>query len=226
VRVVIAEDNVMLAEGLTLLLASAGWHPVATVVDGPSLVDAVAEHEPDVAIVDVRLPPTFRDEGIRAALTIRRRRPGPPVLVFSQYVEETYAAELLADGRGGVGYLLKDRVSRVEEFLDALRRVAAGGTAIDPEVIAQVLVRRADPLAALTHVSARSCHSWRRGTTTPASPAGCTSPSVRCTNTWARSSASSGSTRPTAGIAGSALFSPISAPADDTWVWTPVGVGR
>ncbi len=149
-RVVIAEDNVMLAEGLNLLLASAGWHPVATVVDGPSLVDAVAEHEPDVAIVDVRLPPTFRDEGIRAALTIRRRRPSLPVLVFSQYVEETYAAELLADGRGGVGYLLKDRVSRVEEFLDALRRVAAGGTAIDPEVIAQVLVRRADPLAALT----------------------------------------------------------------------------
>lgn len=149
-RVVIAEDNVILAEGLNLLLTSEGFEIAAIVTDGEALTDAVGVHQPDVAIVDVRLPPTFRDEGIRAALAARRQQPGLPVLVFSQYVEETYAAELLADGRGGVGYLLKDRVVRVDEFLDALRRVAAGGTAIDQEVIAQLLVRRTDPLAELT----------------------------------------------------------------------------
>ncbi|WP_163506439.1 response regulator [Fodinicola acaciae] len=149
-RVVIVEDNVVLAQGINLLLASAGFEAVETVADGDAFVAAVEKHQPDVTVVDVRLPPSFRDEGIRAALAVRRLRPGQPVLVFSQYVEESYAAELLADGAGGVGYLLKDRVVRVEEFLDALRRVAGGGTAIDPEVIAQVLVRRTDPLAALT----------------------------------------------------------------------------
>lgn len=149
-RVVIVEDNVVLAQGISLLLKSADFDVVKVVADGAAFVAAVEEHRPDVTIVDVRLPPGFTDEGIRAALEVRRRWPGLPVLVFSQYVEESYAADLLADGAGGVGYLLKDRVVRVEEFLDALRRVAGGGTAIDPEVIAQVLVRRTDPLAALT----------------------------------------------------------------------------
>lgn len=141
-RVVIAEDNVLLSEGLTLLLRSSGISVVATAIDGPGFVDAVREHRPDVTIVDVRLPPSFRDEGLRAALAARAEFPSLPVLVLSQYVEETYAGELLADGRGGVGYLLKDRVSRVDEFVDALRRVAAGGTVMDPEVVAQLLVRR------------------------------------------------------------------------------------
>ncbi|RBQ19730.1 DNA-binding response regulator [Spongiactinospora rosea] len=149
-RVVIAEDNVVLAEGLNLLLASAGFEVAAITGDGPSFVAAVARHAPEVVVVDVRLPPSFRDEGIHAALEVRRRRPGLPVLVFSQYVEQVYARELLADGRGGVGYLLKDRVTRLEEFLESLRRVAAGGTALDAEVVSQLLARKADPLADLT----------------------------------------------------------------------------
>ncbi len=113
------------------------------------------DHRPDVTIVDVRLPPSFRDEGIRAALQARREHPGLPVLVLSQYVEQQYAAELLSTAGGGVGYLLKDRVSRVDEFVDALRRVAAGGTAMDPEVIAQLVQRAGDPIAALTPGNAR-----------------------------------------------------------------------
>nr|WP_202885206.1 response regulator transcription factor [Actinopolymorpha cephalotaxi] len=140
----------MLAEGLTLVLASAGFEVTARAGDAPGFLAAVAEHAPDVCVVDVRLPPAYRDEGIHAALRARKDRPGLPVLVFSQYVEETYAGELLSDGRGGVGYLLKDRVARVEEFLDSLRRVAAGGTAMDPEVVRQLLTRRHDPLEALT----------------------------------------------------------------------------
>lgn len=149
-RVVIVEDNVMLAEGLGLVLTTAGIEVAGTAVDAAGFLTAVDEHQPDACVVDVRLPPSYRDEGVRAALAARRARPGLPVLVFSQYVEETYAGELLSDGNGGVGYLLKDRVARVEEFLDALRRVAAGGTAMDPDVIAQLLTRRKDPLAALT----------------------------------------------------------------------------
>jgi DNA-binding NarL/FixJ family response regulator len=141
-RVVIAEDNVLLSEGLTLLLRTSGIEVVAVAVDGPGFVAAVRGHRPDVTIVDVRLPPSFRDEGLRAALEVRAEFPSLPVLVLSQYVEETYAGELLADGRGGVGYLLKDRVSRVDQFVDALRRVADGGTVMDPEVVAQLLVRR------------------------------------------------------------------------------------
>jgi DNA-binding NarL/FixJ family response regulator len=148
---VLAEDNVLLSTGLELLLASRGFQVAAVATDGPGLVAAVDRHRPDVAIVDVRLPPSFRDEGIRAALQARRTHRTLPVLVLSQYVEREYAAELLADGRGGVGYLLKDRVSRIGEFVDALRRVAAGGTAMDPEVIAQLLARRADdPVSRLT----------------------------------------------------------------------------
>jgi DNA-binding NarL/FixJ family response regulator len=151
VRVVIAEDNVLLSEGLTLLLTRAGIEVVATVADGPAFVAAAAEHQPDIAIVDVRLPPSYRDEGVHAALAARRARPDLPILVLSQYVEMVYATELLAGDRGGIGYLLKDRVGRVEEFLDALRRVADGGTALDPEVVAQLLTpRRDDPITDLS----------------------------------------------------------------------------
>jgi DNA-binding NarL/FixJ family response regulator len=142
VRVVIAEDNVLLSEGLTLLLTRAGIEVVATVADGPAFVAAAAEHQPDIAIVDVRLPPSYRDEGVHAALAARRARPDLPILVLSQYVEMVYATELLAGDRGGIGYLLKDRVGRVEEFLDALRRVADGGTALDPEIVGRMLGRR------------------------------------------------------------------------------------
>jgi DNA-binding NarL/FixJ family response regulator len=151
-RVVIAEDSVLLREGLVRLLEDAGASVLARVGDGPSLVAAVVVHRPDASIVDVRMPPTQRDEGLRAAIEARRLVPGSPVLVLSQYVEREYASELLADGAGGVGYLLKDRVADVREFMDALARVAAGGTALDPEVVAQLMVsrRRDDRLAALT----------------------------------------------------------------------------
>ncbi|MBE4739680.1 response regulator [Streptomyces caniscabiei] len=150
-RVVIAEDNALLREGLVLLLASAGHEVVAVAGSGPEVLPALLEHRPDIAVLDVRMPPGFRDEGLRAALEARRRLPGLPVLVLSQYVEESYAAELLGGGAGGVGYLLKDRVGRVDEFLDALDRVAAGGTALDPEVVAELLTRRKDsPLDSLT----------------------------------------------------------------------------
>jgi DNA-binding NarL/FixJ family response regulator len=151
-RVVIAEDSVLLREGLVRLVEDSGATVVAAVGDGPSLVDAVDTHRPDVSVVDVRMPPTQRDEGLRAAIEARRRVPGSPVLVLSQYVERQYATELLADGAGGVGYLLKDRVGDVHEFMDAVRRVAAGGTALDPEVVAQLMVRRRrdDRLTALT----------------------------------------------------------------------------
>ncbi|WP_157246994.1 response regulator transcription factor [Nonomuraea typhae] len=150
-RVVIAEDNVLLSSGLELLLAVKGCEVVAVVDDAEKFHAAVAEHRPDVAIVDVRLPPSFRDEGIHAALRARREHGALPILVLSQYVEREYAGELLSDGRGGIGYLLKDRIGRVAEFIDALRRVAAGGTAMDPEVITQLLARRADdPLDTLT----------------------------------------------------------------------------
>ncbi|WP_328418193.1 response regulator transcription factor [Micromonospora sp. NBC_00389] len=149
-RVVIAEDNVLLSTGLELLLNRVGFHIAAIADNAAGFLTAVRDHQPDVTIVDVRLPPSFRDEGIRAALQARREHPGLPVLVLSQYVEQQYAAELLSTTGGGVGYLLKDRVSRVDEFVDALRRVAAGGTAMDPEVIAQLVQRAGDPIAALT----------------------------------------------------------------------------
>ncbi|MFY1690165.1 LuxR C-terminal-related transcriptional regulator [Plantactinospora sp. WMMB782] len=150
-RVVIAEDNVLLSAGLELLLGSRGCRVAAVAADVDGFLAAVDAHRPDATIVDVRLPPSFRDEGIRAALRARRAHPDLPVLVLSQYVEQAYATELLSGGRGGIGYLLKDRVSRVDEFLDALHRVAAGGTALDPEVVAQLLTRSGgDPIAALT----------------------------------------------------------------------------
>jgi DNA-binding NarL/FixJ family response regulator len=141
VRVVIAEDNALLREGLELLLSHNGFEVADAVGNAPALLEAVATHRPDVAVVDVRLPPSFRDEGLRAAIQARRRWPGLAVLVLSQYVERVYARELLADGAGGIGYLLKDRVARVEEFLDALRRVAAGGTALDPDVVTELFAR-------------------------------------------------------------------------------------
>jgi DNA-binding NarL/FixJ family response regulator len=150
-RVVIAEDNALLREGLTRLLDGRGFEVVAAVGDGPSLVTAVEEHRPDVAVVDVRMPPTFRDEGLRASIEARSRVPQTAVMILSQYVEQSYAAELLRGGGGGAGYLLKDRVADVGEFVDALRRVAAGGTALDPEVVAQLIARgRPQPLDTLT----------------------------------------------------------------------------
>jgi DNA-binding NarL/FixJ family response regulator len=139
---VIAEDLALLRDGLTRLLRDNGFDVVGAVADGDALVTAVLLEQPDVAIVDVRLPPSFRDEGVRAALTLRERAPDTGVLIVSQYVEQAYAAELLTDGRGGLGYLLKDRIMDVDDFVAAVRRVAAGGTALDPEVVAQLLSRR------------------------------------------------------------------------------------
>ncbi|GAA0367507.1 response regulator transcription factor [Microbispora corallina] len=141
-RVAIAEDSVLLREGMARLLADGGIETVAAVGDGPALVAAVAEHAPDLAIVDVRMPPTHTDEGLRAAIEVRARRPGFPILVLSQYVEERYATDLLGGGAAAVGYLLKERVADVSDFLDAVRRVAAGGTVIDPDVVVQLLSRR------------------------------------------------------------------------------------
>ncbi|WP_165959403.1 response regulator transcription factor [Nonomuraea longispora] len=150
-RIVIAEDAVLLREGLVGLLERFGHTVVAGVGDAPALESAVAEHRPDAVVTDVRMPPGFSDEGLRAALRLRRLRPDLAVLVLSQYVEQTYAAELLESGGGaGVGYLLKDRIGDVREFVDALDRVAAGGTVVDPEVVRQLLRRRRDPLGRLT----------------------------------------------------------------------------
>ncbi|MET9274024.1 response regulator transcription factor [Kribbella sp. NPDC003557] len=151
-RVVIAEDSVLLREGIVRLLEEQGCVVVAAVGDGDALLKAVAAHRPDVCVVDVRMPPTFTDEGLRAALVIRDQFPQIGVLVLSQYVEERYASELIGGNPDGVGYLLKDRVADVDQFVDALRRVAGGGAALDPEVISQLLVRsrRVDPLAVLS----------------------------------------------------------------------------
>ena len=141
-RIVIAEDSVLLREGLVQLLHRYGHEVVAAVEDAPVLLDAVTDLAPDVAIIDVRMPPGFRDEGVRAAVRIRREHPGIGILVLSQYVEHVYAAELLEADSGGVGYLLKDRVGNVEEFLRAIDDVAGGGTVIDPEVVRQLLAQR------------------------------------------------------------------------------------
>ena len=151
-RIVLAEDSALLREGLVRLLDEARHTVVAAVDHADAIVPAVLEHRPDVAIVDVRMPPTFTDDGLRAAVAARKAVPGTGVLVLSQYVEESYAQDLLADGLGGIGYLLKDRVEDLDAFVDALERVASGGSALDPEVVAQLMVRRrsADPLGALT----------------------------------------------------------------------------
>jgi DNA-binding NarL/FixJ family response regulator len=152
VRVVIAEDLALLRDGLERLLRDNGFDVVAAVPDGESLVRTIAEERPAIAIVDIRLPPTFRDEGLRAALELRAQSPETAILIVSQYVEHTYANELLADGRGGIGYLLKDRIMDVNDFVDAVRRVANGGTALDPEVVSRLISRQraGGPLDALT----------------------------------------------------------------------------
>jgi DNA-binding NarL/FixJ family response regulator len=151
-RVVLAEDLALLRDGLIRLLEAHDMQVVEAVDNGPSLLRALTTHRPDVAVVDVRLPPTFTDEGLRAAVAAREQIPGLPILVLSQYVEQLYARELLSQGTGGIGYLLKDRVSDVAQFVDAIRRVASGGTAMDPEVISQLLVRHraTSPVGALT----------------------------------------------------------------------------
>jgi DNA-binding NarL/FixJ family response regulator len=149
VRVVIAEDHALLRDGLTRILEAFEFEVVASVDNGPALLPELTAQRPDVAVVDVRLPPTFTDEGLQAAIAARAAIPGLPVLVLSQHVEPLYARELLGDSRGGVGYLLKDRVSDVAHFLDAVRRVAAGGTVMDPEVVGRLL-DRSRPLGVLT----------------------------------------------------------------------------
>ncbi|MEV0489450.1 response regulator transcription factor [Streptomyces atratus] len=150
-RVVLAEDSVLLREGLIGLLTRCGHEVVAAVGDAEALLAAAAAHSPDIVVTDVRMPPGLQDEGLRAAVELREKQPALPVLVLSQYVQRTYAAELLDSGDGsGVGYLLKDRVGQIEEFIDALREVADGGTVVDPEVVRQLLRRRRDPLERLT----------------------------------------------------------------------------
>ncbi|MFE4972760.1 LuxR C-terminal-related transcriptional regulator [Kitasatospora sp. NPDC056651] len=151
-RIVIAEDLFLLRDGLVRLVEAYGHTVVAAVGSGPDTLEALVDHRPDVAIVDVRLPPTFSDEGLQAALAARRTVPGLPVLILSQHVEQLYARDLLADGHGGIGYQLKDRVLNAEQFMDAVQRVADGGTALDPTVVAKLLGRpmRADPLGTLT----------------------------------------------------------------------------
>ncbi len=150
-RVVIAEDLVLLRDGMVRMLTAYGFEVVAAVEDGATLADTLVSLRPDVAVVDVRLPPTFTDEGLRAAIAARREVPGLPVLILSQYVEQVYARELLGDRAGGVGYLLKDRVGEVREFTEAVRRVAGGGTVMDPDVVAQLLGSgRSAQVAALT----------------------------------------------------------------------------
>lgn len=161
-RIVIAEDNALLREGIGLLVKAAGHEVVAIAVSGPEIVPALLEHRPDVAVLDVRLPPDFRDEGLRAAVAVREQLPGQPILVLSQYVEQAYARELLATGARGTGYLLKDRIGRVEEFLDALDRVAAGGTALDPDVVSQLMDQR-DPLNGLTAREREVLHLMAQG---------------------------------------------------------------
>ena len=151
-RVVVAEDLFLLRDGLVRLLEAHGHTVIASVETGPAALDAILGLRPDVAVLDVRLPPTFTDEGLRAALAARQEISGLPVLILSQHVEQLYAQELLADGHGGIGYMLKDRVMDADQFLDALDRVAGGGTALDPTVVAKLLGRpaRADPIATLT----------------------------------------------------------------------------
>ncbi len=154
-RVVIAEDLALLREGLVALLRENDIEVVAQVEDGPGLLRAIAGHEPDLAIVDVRLPPTFSDEGLLAAIEARRRQPALGVLVLSQYVETAYASELIGENTAGIGYLLKERIGDVRAFLDALRRVAAGGTVIDRQVVTELMAPRGGPADALTRLTTR-----------------------------------------------------------------------
>ncbi len=149
-RVVVADDSVLLREGLVRVLVEAGVEVVGSYGDGDSMLAALPEVKPDLVVLDVRMPPTFRDEGVRAAIRARQVQPGVGILLLSQYVEVAYARELLSDGSGGVGYLLKDRVASLAELQDAIERIASGGTVLDPEVVSQLLGRRHDPLETLT----------------------------------------------------------------------------
>ncbi|GLI28729.1 DNA-binding response regulator [Agromyces rhizosphaerae] len=149
-RVVLAEDSVLLREGLVRLFDEAGFETVGSYGDADALLEEIASLEPDIAVLDVRMPPTFRDEGVRAALELRRRMPRLGVLLLSQYIEGTYAQELLSSGEGGMGYLLKDRVASLDELEDAVTRVSQGGTVLDPQVVRELIGRRADPLESLT----------------------------------------------------------------------------
>ena len=151
-RIVVADDSMLLREGLQLLLTDAGHEVVAAAQDGDTLIEAASRQRPDLVLTDVRMPPSHTDEGLRAAVAIREQHPGMPILVLSQYVVQSYADELLAAGDGGVGYLLKDRVSDIDEFIDDLDRVAGGGTVLDPQVVAQLMAHRRvqDPLSAIT----------------------------------------------------------------------------
>lgn len=149
-RIVLAEDSVLLREGLVRLFDEAGFETVGAYGDADALLTALDGDAPDLAVLDVRMPPTFRDEGVRAAIELRRRRPGLGILLLSQYVEGTYAHELLSSGEGGMGYLLKDRIASLDELQDAVERVNAGGTVLDPQVVRELLARRGDPLATLT----------------------------------------------------------------------------
>ena len=149
-RVVLAEDSVLLREGLVRLFGEAGFETAAAYGDAVELLAQLDETRPDVAVLDVRMPPTFRDEGVRAAIELRRRKPRLGVLLLSQYVEGTYAHELLSSGEGGMGYLLKDRIASLDELKDAVERVSEGGTVLDPQVVRELLSRRSDPLASLT----------------------------------------------------------------------------
>ena len=168
-QVVIAEDSVLLREGIARLLTDAGHTVVARVGDGPGLIAAIEEHRPQISIVDVRMPPSFRDEGLRAALEARRRVPGTAVLVLSQYVEEQYASELLESGAEGVGYLLKDRVLEVDEFLAVASRVAAGGSALDPTVVGTLVsATLGGPLARLSERERRVLELMAEGLTNTA----------------------------------------------------------
>lgn len=174
----LAEDSTLLREGLVRLLIEEGHEVPAAVGDGVALLREVEAQQPDLVVVDVRMPPTHTDEGLRAALEIRKRWPGVGVLVLSQHIERNYAAQLLTLSVERVGYLLKDRVAQVEEFLDALERIQAGGAAIDPEVVRQLVIRttHSDPLARLTPASTASWRRWPRGTPTRPSRRSCTSP--------------------------------------------------
>jgi DNA-binding NarL/FixJ family response regulator len=188
-RVVIAEDLVLLREGIASLLTDSGHEVVAGVGDGEALLEALAEHRPDLAIVDVRMPPTQTDEGVRAAVEARRRQPDAAILILSQYVEERYASDLLSSGARGVGYLLKDRVADVKEFVAAATRVAKGGTVIDPEVVAQLIGRGPErPLDALTPRERELLAEMAKGKTTRQSPNRSSSASDRSRSTSIRSS--------------------------------------
>jgi DNA-binding NarL/FixJ family response regulator len=194
-RVVIADDAVLLREGLVRLLEDEGFEVVGQVADAIGLVEAVEHERPDVCVVDVRMPPTHTDEGLRAAIEIRSRWPETAVLVLSQYVEERYATELLSGDTRGVGYLLKDRVADVRDFVEALRRVAGGDTALDPEIVAQLLARaRRHPHDELT-AREREVLIWRRGCRTPGSRDSSSSPRAPSRSTSRASSRSSASSR-------------------------------